>query len=149
MDTPTQNNQQSSILPLIETAYQSIEDAIQRLAQLEQAFYDRRDRRAIFVTAYLNITRAVKLRVGENWFQDNAWVTRYAISFANLYRQALLAFERGDAESIPKAWKISFETSVNGTGLVMQDLVLGINAHINHDLSLALIEVSIDPERAT
>jgi hypothetical protein len=148
MDTPTQNDQQSSILPLIESAYQSIEDAIQRLTQLEQAFYDRRDRRAIFVTAYLNITRAVKLRVGENWFQDNPWVTRYDISFANLYRQALLAFERGDASSLPKAWRISFETAINGTGLVFQDLVLGINAHINHDLPLALIEVSIDPERA-
>jgi Family of unknown function (DUF5995) len=92
MDTPSQNDQQLSILPLIESAYQSIEDAVQRLAQLEQAFYDRRDRRAIFVTAYLNITRAVKLRVEENWFQDNPWVTRYDLSFANLYREALLAF---------------------------------------------------------
>ncbi|GAC1305019.1 MAG: hypothetical protein NVSMB27_43920 [Ktedonobacteraceae bacterium] len=148
MDTPTQNNQQSSILPLIESAYQSIEDAIQRLVQLEQAFYDQRDRRAIFVTAYLNITRAVKLRVEENWFQDNPWATRYDISFANLYREALLAFERGDVASLPKAWRISFETAVNGTGLVFQDLVLGINAHINHDLPLALTEVTIDPERA-
>src|SRR5712691_1058827 len=149
MDGPAKNDQQSPILALIQSPFQSIEDAVQGFTQLEQIFYDRRDRRAIFVTAYLNITRAVKLRVEENWFQDNAWVTRYAVSFANLYRQALLAFERGDAESLPKAWKISFETSVNGTGLVMQDLVLGINAHINHDLSLALIEVSIDPERAT
>jgi len=49
MDTPSQNDQQSSILPLIEPPYQSIEDAIQRLTQLEQAFYDWRDRRAIFV----------------------------------------------------------------------------------------------------
>ena len=29
-------------------------------------------------------------------FQDNAWVTRYALCFANLYRTALLAYEQGD-----------------------------------------------------
>src|SRR5712691_11291976 len=69
MDGPAKNDQQSSIFPLIQSTYQSIEDAIQGFTQLEQIFYDRRDRRAIFVTAYLNITRAVKLRVEENWFQ--------------------------------------------------------------------------------
>ena len=29
----------------------------------------------------------------------------------------------------------------------MQHLLLGINAHINHDLALGLLEVTIDPER--
>ena len=37
---------------------------------------------------------------------------------------------------------------MNGTGLVFQDLVLGINAHINHDLPLAdnLLDRRFDPE---
>ena len=31
---------------------------------------------------------------------------------------------------------------------MVQDLVLGVNAHINHDLALALTQVSIDPDRS-
>jgi hypothetical protein len=45
--------------------------------------------------------------------------------------------------------RISIETSKNNGALAIQDLVLGINAHINHDLALALVEVTIDPARPT
>ena len=129
--------------------YTSIDDAIQAFAALEQIFRDQHDRRAIFATAYLTITRAIKQSVDAGLFQDNAWVTRYALCFANLYRTALLAFEQGDLGALPKAWRISFETSRNNAALAIQDLVLGINAHINHDLALALVEVTIDPQRPT
>lgn len=131
----------------ITAPYASIDDAILSFAALEQIFRDQHDRRAIFVTAYLSITRAIKQSVEAGLFQDNAWATRYALCFANLYRTALLAYERGDWDALPKAWRISFDTSRNNGGLAIQDLVLGINAHINHDLALALTEVSIDPER--
>lgn len=138
----------SSDLP-ITSPYASIDDAIQSFAMLEQIFRAGHDRRAIFVTAYLSITRAIKQSVEARLFQDNAWATRYAICFANLYRTALLAYERGNWDALPKAWRISFDTSRNNGALVIQNLVLGINAHINHDLALALIEVGIDPDRPT
>jgi hypothetical protein len=140
MSTPT-------ALP-IASAYQSIDDATAALTAIEQAFRAQHDRRAIFATAYLGITSAIKRNVAAGVFLDNAWVSRYAITFANLYRTALLAFERGDT-ALPKAWQIAFDTSRGGSALAIQDLVLGINAHINHDLALALLEVSIDPDRAT
>ena len=132
----------------ITSSYASIDDAIQSLVLLEQLLRARHDRRAIFVTAYLNITQAIKRGLEAELFQDNAWVSRYALSFANLYRKALLAYESGERASLPKAWRISFETSRNNSALALQDLILGINAHINHDLALALTEVSIDPQRA-
>jgi hypothetical protein len=127
--------------------YASIDDAIQAFAALEQIFRSQHDRRAIFVTAYLNITRALKQSAEAGLFQDNAWATRYGICFANLYRTALLAYQRGDWNALPKAWRISFDTSRSNGALAIQDLVLGINAHINHDLALALAEVTIDPQR--
>jgi hypothetical protein len=114
---------------------------------VEQIFRDGHDRRAIFVTAYLGITQAIKQGVESGLFQDTAWVTCYALCFANLYRTALLAYERGDQAALPKAWRTAFDISKNAGALAIQDLVLGINAHINHDLALALVEVTIDPER--
>jgi hypothetical protein len=46
-----------------------------------------------------------------------------------------------------RSWRIAFETADNASGLVLQDLLLGVNAHINHDLALALVEAGFDPDR--
>ncbi|MDY7082610.1 MAG: DUF5995 family protein, partial [Halobacteria archaeon] len=50
-------------------------------------------------------------------------------------------------EDVPEPWKIAFDTAVNNDALVAQDAFLGINAHINYDLALAVRDVGIDPDR--
>jgi hypothetical protein len=55
--------------------------------------------------------------------------------------------EKGNLNLVPKSWKISFSLAKEKEGLIIQHLLLGINAHINHDLAIALFDVSIDPER--
>jgi len=118
------------------------------LERVEAFCLPRRDRRGVFATAYLQITRAIEKEILAGGFHDPAWVARYLISFGNLYRRALLSCEIGaPAGSVPKAWRIAFDAARDGTGLVIQHLVLGINAHINHDLAIALYEVGIDPQR--
>jgi hypothetical protein len=129
----------------LDTSWQSVDEVIVGLAGLEQQFRQARDRRAVFLTVYVMMSQEMGRRIQARQFLDNDWVARYTVSFGNLYRRALAAFERG--ETVPKAWTISFQNSAAGTGLVIQDLLLGINAHINHDLALALHEVSIDPDR--
>ena len=49
---------------------------------------------------------------------------------------------------MPKSWRLCFDAAVAGTGLVLQDVLLGVNAHVNHDLPLALSTISIEPDRA-
>lgn len=132
----------------LEVAYTSLDEAFDGLAKIERTYRQQRDRRAIFVTAYLVITDAIRRSVAAHQFADNDWAARYAISFANLYRQALLDFERQNFAAVPKAWYLAFETALGNRSLALQDLVLGINAHINHDLALALTEVTIDPDRS-
>lgn len=118
------------------------------LERVEAHCLARRDRRGVFATAYLQITRALEAEIAREGFRDPAWTGRYLVEFGNLYRQALLACERGETAAIPKAWRIAFDAAREGRGLVIQHLVLGINAHINHDLALALGRVGIDPERS-
>lgn len=136
----------SDLVPLLEAPYATIEDVIDGLAAVERVMRGRRDRRAVFAAAYLEITRAIARGVRrEGFFLDPEWVLEYDVAFANLYRQALLDFERGEIARVPKAWRFSFETSASGDGLVLQDLLLGVNAHINHDLALTLFGVGVDP----
>lgn len=117
------------------------------LVQLERACLSARDRRGVFVSAYLTITRAVEAQCAAGGFHDVAWVRRYLVAFGRLYADALAADLAGDRARVPKAWRLAFDAARAQRGWVIQHLMLGVNAHINHDLALALLEVGLDPER--
>src|SRR5262249_27315544 len=108
----------------IANEYRSVDDVIAALVEIQTIFRNNRDRRAIFVTAYVLITQEIKRRIEANLFADGAWVARYAVSFANLYRLALAYYESSQLNLVPKAWLQSFETSKQGSGLLLQDLFL-------------------------
>jgi len=118
----------SALHALIATPYQSMADVVTSLTGLEAYFLARRDRRAVFVSAYNQVSKAIGENVAAKRFHDSAWVERYGMTFAELYRQALLAFETGSG-TLPSAWKISFTESRAGRLLIIQDLILGIHAH--------------------
>lgn len=138
-----------SLCILLGPSYRSLEDVITGLADLERSLLVRRDRRGAFVNAYLQITSELNGWVEARRFHDSDWVARYAVAFANRFRRALAAYERGDQAACPSAWRIALGASAAGAGPAILDLLLGINAHINHDLPFALREVGIDPDRPT
>ena len=128
--------------------FRTLDDVVNGLAAFEKGFRDANDRRAVFLTLYGVVSTEMRARVAARAFSDNDWVHRYAVAFANFYRQALDDYEAGRVEAVPRAWRLCFDTARAGSALVLQDLLLGINAHVNNDLSLALNTVSIDPDRA-
>src|SRR4051794_2611372 len=126
-------------------AYRTLDDVVTGFSTLEEHFRDRGDRRAIFLTLYGIVSTEMRARVANGAFKDNVWVHRYAVAFANLYRQALEDYEANNRAAVPKAWRLCFDAAHAGTGLVLQDMFLGVNAHVNNDLPYALTAVSIDP----
>jgi uncharacterized small protein (DUF1192 family) len=128
------------------TEFHSIDDVVTGLKAIEAILAATADRRGVFVEAYLLITLELKNRIEQAGFEDTAWVSRYVVAFAELYRKALVAHEAGEA-GLPKPWKAAFDAAKLPTTLILQDLVLGINAHINNDLPNALVAIGIDPER--
>lgn len=125
----------------------TVDEVATLLERLEAHCLPVRDHRGVFATAYLQITRAIRAEIEAGGFQDPRWATAYLVRFGDLYRRALLAYESGRLDEVPKSWRLAFDAACEGRGLVLQHLLLGINAHINHDLALALTEVGIDPER--
>lgn len=125
--------------------YTTLGQVVDGLSGLEQAALARHDRRAVFLTVYVQLSREMKRLIEARAFRDNDWVARYTIAFANFYREANDAYEAGAA--VAKSWRIAFDIAKQGAALVSQDVLLGINAHINHDLALALEQVAIDPRR--
>lgn len=138
---------EAEIASLTETPFESIVDAHGRLTALERCFRERDDYRGAFLVVYARVTEAVGEAIDTDAFADPAWVADYLVTFADLYRRALVHYEEGDLRSLPDPWQVAFETAERGECLASQAAVLGINAHVNYDLALALCEVGIDPDR--
>jgi hypothetical protein len=131
----------------LSTPYRTLDDVVAGLAALEARFRARGDRRSMFLTLYGVVSAEMRDRVADRQFEDNAWVHRYAVAFANLYREAQEAYDAGNLQQVPKAWRLCFDAARAGTGLVLSDVLLGVNAHVNHDLPYALNGISIEPDR--
>ncbi|MCG2587554.1 DUF5995 family protein [Rhodohalobacter sulfatireducens] len=138
---------QTELISNLQKQYQSVSEVIENFKWLENYFLNHNDLRGVFVTAYLHITQSIGAAIEEKTFQNNSWSQQYLICFANLYREAILNYEQGNLSEVPKSWEIAFNLAKNGDGYIIQHLLLGVNAHINHDLALALHQVSIDPNR--
>jgi len=136
-----------ALVDVVETPFDSVADATDRLSRLEDRLRTRHDRRAVFLTIYTRMTRAVRAGIERGRFGDPDWMRDYLVAFAGYYRRAFLAFERGRLAAVPEPWRIAFGTALRGDALIVQDSYLGVNAHINYDLALALADVGLDPNR--
>ncbi|SDF90680.1 DUF5995 family protein [Halorientalis regularis] len=142
-DTPD-----AELVGVAQGAFESVADAAERLRTLEDRLREREDRRAVFLTIYTRMTERISARIAAGGFRDPEWMRAYTTRFANYYRRAFLAFERGELGAVPDPWRIAFGTATGSDALVLQDAFLGINAHINYDLALTLRDVGIDADRA-
>jgi uncharacterized protein DUF5995 len=129
--------------------FRTLDDVVLGLGRWEAELRARKDRRCIFLTLYGVVSAEMRSQVAAGAFDDPAWVHRYAVAFANLYREAFEAYEARRHQRVPKAWRICFDAASTGRTLVLQDVLLGVNAHVNNDLAYALSSVSIDPDRAS
>jgi hypothetical protein len=85
---------------------------------------------------YLDVTRQVSSQLGQGFFADPAFMTRLDVAFANLYFAA--ADTAGDPAAVPLAWRPLAERRATAGIEPVQFALAGMNAHINHDLPLAL-----------
>ena len=129
------------VVALLADPFSSVDDVHDRLAATESHLRGRGDRRAVFLTVYVAMTARVRAGIEGETFDDPAWVRRYLVAFAEHYRKALVAVERD--ERVAPAWRVAFGASLAGETLVIQDALLGINAHIVNDLALALNDVGV------
>jgi hypothetical protein len=96
---------------------------------------------------YMMVTQQVDLNPPGGAWKSPAWLTRLDIVFAGMYFSALAKSLVG--EPIPAAWSALFESRYAAGIDRIQFAMAGMNAHINHDLPLALdttnAELSVNP----
>ena len=94
------------------------------------------DRRCVFLRCYLDETISVAKAIEDGRFHDGPWIHELLLRFAQLYFDALDAYEASQAH--PPVWHWAFHLAGMRTTTVTEDLLLGINAHISRDLPMAL-----------
>ena len=93
-----------------------------------------------FPALYRKVTVEVKRGIEERVFDDGPRMERLDVVFAKRYLDAFDAYMEGGAPT--RAWVLAFETTGQWWPIVLQHLLLGMNAHINLDLGIAAARVS-------
>lgn len=92
-----------------------------------------------FNLLYLQVTQQVDSGPPAGGWEDPAWLTRLDVVFAGLYFRAIADRLQGSS-ALPSSWKALFEARFASGVDRIQFALAGMNAHINHDLALALLE---------
>lgn len=92
---------------------------------------------ARFNDLYLEVTRSVDATAKSGTFEDPAFLTALDVNFAGLYFDVLDESTAGTP--LPRCWAPLFADRADPHVAPIQFALAGMNAHINHDLVLALV----------
>lgn len=91
-----------------------------------------------FAALYRQVTLAVAQAIADGVFDDGARLSRLDAAFGNRYLHALHACQATpDGAAAPECWRLAFAAAGAPGPVLVQHLVLGVNAHINLDLAVA------------
>lgn len=97
------------------------------------------NRVAAFNALYLTITEQVEAHLHGPDVTDPVFLETLDVEFARLYFTALASWGDAPGTDTPDAWEVLFRRAHDNDITALEAAVLGVNAHINHDLALALI----------
>jgi hypothetical protein len=130
------------LLTAVQATPQSVDDVIRTMQAIDAICTDG-DGVKWFNWLYLDVTRAVGAQVAAGGFHDPAWIAALDVQFAELYFGALRAALSGQAPA--QCWQVLLERR-NWLALArIQVALAGINAHINHDLPIAIVRTGAAP----
>jgi Family of unknown function (DUF5995) len=92
-----------------------------------------------FNRLYLMVTQKIDSGPPPGGWEDAAWLTRLDVVFAGLYFAAIVGALQQNADTA-SSWAALFEARNRAGVDRIQFALAGMNAHINHDLALALLQ---------
>jgi len=116
----------------------TIDELLSELEVIIAESAEKGERAGYFATLYHKVTSKVKEGIDRNDFENGPRMERLDVLFANRYLSALHQWR--NKLPLTDSWKIAFEATEKSGILLIQHLLLGINAHINLDLGVAAVE---------
>jgi hypothetical protein len=119
-----------------------LDAVIERLDAVVAGAVARSSRTAIFPAMYRSVTDSVRAAIHHGGlFTDETRLQHLTVTFAGLYLDAERAWR--DGGDVPRCWRLAFAVAERpGRRMILEDLLLGMNAHINYDLGIATTRVA-------
>jgi hypothetical protein len=118
----------------------TINDVILALENIARECARTQSRAGYFAALYKRMTMAVALGIQQGLFEDGPRMEALDILFAKRYLVAYEAFRK--SEDCSSSWQHAFTGCGNQSLIVLQHLLLGINAHVNLDLAISAAELA-------
>jgi len=118
----------ASLTSDVDAVIDQLDDIIVRARQ-------ERSRLGYFPALYRKVTVSARAALVTDVFDDPVRAQRLIVVFANRYLTALDEYHAGRLAT--GSWKLVFDASGHFWPIVLQHLLLGVNAHINVDLGIA------------
>src|SRR6185437_11768208 len=116
----------------------TIDEVLQIMQQIDGLLADE-DGLKWFNRLYMMVTKEVDFSPPPGGWKDSDWLLRLDVVFAGFYFRAVAGFLDGSGDT-PSSWcalmEARYETGIDRILFALA----GMNAHINHDLALALLE---------
>ncbi|AUX20070.1 uncharacterized protein SOCEGT47_005330 [Sorangium cellulosum] len=119
----------------------SVDDVLRLLERCIETARAENSAEGYFPLLYSWETRDIAAAADDGVFDAPDDLRRMIVAFANRYFAARQRFRAG--EPAPKAWGLSFRAARASPALVVQHLLLAMNAHINVDLAAAAAETGL------
>jgi hypothetical protein len=119
---------------------ETIDDVIGRLDTIVEESIKDGSTTGYFAALYRRVTVAVKVAIEQEQFENNQRMEALDVHFANRYIEAYDMFTAG--EPVTRSWRAAFQETQNDSLIVLQHLLLGMNAHISLDLGISTAEVA-------
>jgi len=113
----------------------NIQDVIRLLDGIIEDAKADGSRLGFFAALYRQVTLEVQRGIARGFFDDGPRMERLDTCFANRYFAALTAWQSDGTPT--RSWKVAFGAMEDPQEIILQDLLVGMNAHINLDLGIA------------
>jgi len=113
----------------------TVAEAIARMQSIDTTL-PAHDGVACFNRMYLDVTQQVEQHIEAGTFSDPSCMTELDVVFANLY---FTAVDAPDSAAVPAVWRPLFTRRSDPGIEPVQFALAGMNAHINHDLPMAVV----------
>ena len=114
----------------------SIDDILISFGELKEDYIQEKDHRLVFTYIYLETTKEIKKQINSGVYENPDWIENITVKFANLYVSAIKNYDQN--LPLAKSWELSFNVNATKKQYLSTQLLMAMNAHINHDLPLAL-----------
>jgi len=116
-----------------------LDAVIRKMDQHLEQFARERDPRERFLLMYRTFKNQLRRNVRCGRFLDAEWSEAICCRMAETYFEALEHY-RSDDGQCPECWERSFNLSLDNDTNLLQDALLGMNAHINYDLTISTFD---------